>query len=65
MSVIRHEIGEAFMVGKYLKTKCLYCNKDFYLNNHYHKKNIEIACSFCGEKHINTSNKKIILKKLK
>ncbi len=57
--------GDSVTLTTYHKVVCLYCNKVFQLNHRDMTKGREIHCAWCGEKHVNTSDKKFKLKKLK
>jgi len=57
--------GDSITLTTYHKVVCLYCNKIFQLNHRDMTKGREVHCAWCGEKHVNTSDKKFKLKKLK
>lgn len=64
-SIRRLKDGDSISLNTYHKVVCLYCNKVFQLNHRSMTNGREITCAWCGEKHINTSNKKFKLKKIK
>ena len=55
--------GRSVTLNQTEKVVCLHCNKVFQLNRRDMQKGREVHCAWCGEKLINTSDKKFKLKK--